>query len=137
MDFFECHLINFIKVAREVWRVSNASQELKVGFVQMPPFSVTRYNVQTEGTERGSEMLTALLILGYSMKSLRINLQDARWLQTGSRGRVPNDRLPNTFMTVTHDFYGRKADLHEKDKQRFARRMVRYKHGLIHTKKKP
>ena len=45
-----------------------------------------------------------------------------RWLQTSQRGFLPNELMPNTFLAVTHDFYGVKADMHEHEKQRVSKR---------------
>ena len=45
-----------------------------------------------------------------------------RWLQTGRRGYLPNDLMPNTFLAVTHDFFGKRAELHEAEKQRVSKR---------------
>ena len=37
LSHYECHVTHFMRDARSVWRVTNASQELKYGFVQLPP----------------------------------------------------------------------------------------------------
>ena len=37
---------------------------------------------------------------------------------------VPNERLPDVFMAVTHDFFGLGANVHELDKRRVALRLM-------------
>ena len=45
-----------------------------------------------------------------------------RWLQSAQKGFLPNNLMPNTFLAVTIDFHGIKADTHEAQKQRVAKR---------------
>ena len=47
-----------------------------------------------------------------------------RWKQTAEVGYLPNEKMPNTFLGVTIDIFGRRGDPHEKAKQHVAKRLI-------------
>ena len=70
------------------------------------------------------ESKIALHLLRRLVSSLQWAVHLIRWKQTNEMGYLPNEKMPNTFMAVTHDLYGVKGDAHEKEKQPWVRRII-------------
>ena len=117
---YSCMVQAAVEDYRQIWRIRGAP--LYFGFFQMPS---VRWIVHLQFALNSVVTwipLTLSRLIPPTVLTWAVHI--IRWKQTNEIGYLPNERMPNTFMAVTHDLYGVRGDAHEIEKQPWVKRII-------------